>query len=111
MLTIRQTTTADIEEVVRLYEAARAFMKETGNPTQWSGAYPAREDVERDIARGIGYVACQGERIVCAFAFFVGDEPTYRRIEGGAWQNERPYGVVHRIATSTHGRGIAGLRW
>ncbi len=109
MLTIRKTTAADIEAVNQIYLSARTFMRATGNPTQWNGVYPNSQDVAEDIRRGIGYVVCEGDEIVGAFAFFVGKEPTYRRIDGGAWKKEGPYGVIHRIAVARHGLGIAGL--
>ena len=33
---IRPTTTDDLEEVMKIYEHARAFMREHDNPRQWS---------------------------------------------------------------------------
>ena len=39
-------------------------------------------------------------------------EPTYRNIEDGAWRDDSPYGVVHRIATDgTRGVGTFCLNW
>jgi len=40
------------------------------------------------------------------FFFAVGEDPTYRVIEDGAWLNDRPYGVIHRIAGDGSIRGI-----
>ena len=39
------------------------------------------------------------------FCYFVGDEPTYHEIDG-AWQNDAPYGVVHRIGSDGAVPGI-----
>ena len=33
-------------------------------------------------------------------------EPTYRRITDGAWLDDRPYGVVHRIAADGSEKGV-----
>ena len=35
-----------------------------------------------------------------------GEDPTYSIIEG-AWLNEQPYGVIHRLASSGREKGIA----
>lgn len=109
MLTIRKTTEKDIPAINEIYASARAFMRQTGNPTQWNGIYPGETDIANDVKRGIGYAVCDGDEIVGAFAFFVGEEPTYCRMDGGSWKKEGPYGVIHRIAVARHGAGIAGF--
>ncbi|MDE6498997.1 MAG: GNAT family N-acetyltransferase [Muribaculaceae bacterium] len=74
-------------------------MRSYGNLTQWAGAYPARADVEADVAAGNLYVAEDADgRVVMVFAFIPGEDPTYNRIEG-AWFNDEVYGTIHRIAT------------
>ena len=39
----------------------------------------------------------RNNQICGAFVFFIGDDPTYRYIEG-SWMKDTPYGVIHRIA-------------
>lgn len=109
MLTIRKTTEKDIPAINEIYASARAFMRQTGNPTQWNGIYPGERDIANDVKHGIGYAVCDGDEIVGAFAFFVGEEPTYCRMDGGSWKKGGPYGVIHRIAVARHGAGIAGF--
>lgn len=46
-----------------------------------------------------------GGEIVGVFAFLLGEEPTYRTIEG-KWQNDLPYVVIHRIAGNGRQKGI-----
>lgn len=104
---IRQALPSDLETIEKLYEAARAYMCRSGNPSQWAGGYPQKELVERDIAAGSCYVCMQEEKILGVFCYFEQPDPTYRRIYEGAWLNQRPYGVIHRIAVGTHGRGVA----
>ena len=107
MILIRKMTADDVAAVDRIYQDARIFMRQNGNMTQWNGVYPNGEDAADDVRRGIGYVACEDGCVIAAFAFFVGEERTYRRIDGGNWRKAGPYGVIHRIAVAHHGRGIA----
>lgn len=66
------------------------------------------------MAKGRLYVvvADSGE-VVGVFVFFVGIEPTYGRIVAGTWPDDKPYGVVHRIASrqGSHGVGTYALEW
>jgi hypothetical protein len=41
--------------------------------------------------------------------FSLDGEPTYAKIYEGAWLNDAPYGVIHRIAVAEQGRGIIGF--
>ena len=60
-----------------------------------------------DIAHGLSYVGedAAGE-IVMAFAFIIGDDPTYKIIEDGRWLNNLPYGTIHRLGSNGKHRGI-----
>ncbi len=104
---IRPATYADVAAAAKIYDDARQFMKETGNPSQWAGEYPNGYDVELGIAKGTSYV-CENEgEIVATFHFEANaDDPTYRKIYEGEWKNSEPYGVIHRIAVKYHRRGI-----
>ena len=104
---IRKTTLADIDAVAAIYDRARIFMCEQGNPTQWAGEYPNADTARDDVANGVGYVCEEGGRVVGAFAFIVGEEPTYQVIEGGSWRSDEPYGTIRRIASDGTVRGIA----
>ena len=104
---IRKTTPADIAAVVAVFDSARAFMREQGNPTQWAGVYPSAANVEADIAQGSSYVFEDAARVVGTFAFVLGDEPMYQVIDDGAWRSSQPYGTIHRIASDGTARGLA----
>lgn len=104
--TIRKATRNDVEAVLAVYESARRYMRATGNLTQWSDGYPAETDVRADIAAGNLYVGEADGEIVMAFAFIIGDDPTYRIIEQGAWLNDRPYGTVHRLGSNGRRSGM-----
>ena len=106
---IELATLEKVPQILDIYAAARAYMRENGNMEQWSGNYPAREDVCSDIEAGHLYLCTEGDEIYGVFCFFEGEEPTYRNIYDGAWLNDKPYGVIHRVAVSKHQRGVAGF--
>lgn len=112
-LSVRPATLADLHAVMGIYDGARQYMRTQGNPTQWAGGYPPEALIREDMERGQCYLctdAGDGE-ILGVFCFFVGEDPTYRRIEDGAWLNDAPYGVIHRIAVgeNAHRRGVASF--
>lgn len=97
---------------MEIYKHARQFMKEHGNPNQWGPTnWPPEELIHSDIAAGNSYVCTCGERIVGTFFFTQGRdiEPTYRAIENGAWMDDRPYGVIHRLASDGTMSGVGSF--
>ena len=106
-MVIRQSTPEDLPEILRLIAAARAFMVEHGNPSQWPEGYPSPEQLSSDIARCHSYVFVAPEYagLVGTFYFAVEEEPSYQHIEG-RWLNDNPYGVIHRLASDGRVRGL-----
>ncbi|MCC8115104.1 MAG: N-acetyltransferase [Bacteroidales bacterium] len=96
----------DLEAVMRILKEGKEKMRESGNLSQWSGGYPSSAIIEEDIRRGQSFVVEEDGRIVAAFAFIMGEDPTYKRIEDGKWLNDEPYGTIHRIASAKGARGI-----
>ncbi|MDR0862525.1 MAG: GNAT family N-acetyltransferase [Oscillospiraceae bacterium] len=111
-MTIRKTTTDDLAEVLRIYADAREYMRESGNPSQWGDSRPTRETVEHDIACGASYVCEISGEITAVFYFNIERDPTYEQIDG-AWLNDEPCGVVHRIAKRRDAKGAGAfcLNW
>ena len=103
---IRSATLTDLETVLTIYETARRFMREHGNLHQWTGGYPPASLVEQDIRDGHCIVCEEGGELLGVFCYFDGPDPTYEYIEG-EWVNDRPYGVIHRIAVTAHRYGVA----
>ncbi len=101
---IRKAISADLPRLLLLYQNARAFMARTGNPNQWGKTTPTKEQLEGDIERGELYIA-EEEELLGAFVFFTRPEPCYREIDG-SWQNDTPYGTIHRVASSGIKRGF-----
>ena len=107
-LSVRHSLESDLSCMLAIYERARAYMASLGNPHQWGDSgYPSSALLREDIARGVSYVVVdQCDEVVATFVFVEGEDPTYIIIEG-AWLNEEPYGVIHRLASSGRERGIA----
>lgn len=103
---IRPSGWADLEEILAVYARARAFMREHGNRTQWAGGHPARALVEQDIAMGTGFVLESEAGLEGVFALLAGTDPTYARIEDGAWLSDAPYGTIHRLASAGRAHGV-----
>ena len=104
---IEQATLSQLPQIMEVYAKARAFMAQNGNPLQWGQNYPPEEMIRQDILDGKCYVNLKGEEIAAVFYFAVEEDPTYRVIDG-AWLNDEPYGVIHRIAVAQNGKGAAG---
>ncbi len=107
MADIRPARASDLEAMLAVYASARAFMARTGNPRQWADGHPRRELLEEDIAQGRSYVM-EGEdgAVHAAFFYAPGPDPTYNLIEEGAWLDDEPYGVIHRIAGDGQLKGV-----
>ena len=104
---IRPARAEDLPSILALYDAGRAYMRANGNQSQWGDGYPSASLVQEDIAGGNCFLCVENENPVGVFCYFNGSDPTYRVIEDGAWLNEAPYGVLHRIAVAAHRRGVA----
>ena len=119
---IRRAKLEDLPQMLLIYQRARRFMKETGNPNQWKDSYPEEDLVKKGILEGKVWLCVaegpedgrEGEKVhpgevLGTFYFAIEDEPAYQVIEGGRWLNEKPYGVIHRVASSGRGKGFARL--
>lgn len=105
---IRKALPEDLDVLVGIFDRARQFMHATGNGNQWINGYPSRELIEENIQSGHSYVCEEDGEIQGTFYFLQGDapDPNYLKIYGGEWLNDRPYGVVHRIATAGRKKGV-----
>ncbi len=112
-ISIKKATDSDLERLMDIYAYARDFMARTGNPHQWGDTnWPSREVILKDIAAGEAYVILAPDgHIAGAFVYRKGPvaDPCYREISDGAWRQERPYGVVHRLAGDGSVKGLAQM--
>ena len=118
-LKYRKAEPADAERIMEIIRQAQAQMRALGS-LQWQDGYPARTDIDNDIARGYGYVfeksgtaeepaaagtpqKCDKGRAsgaVIAYGAVVFDgEPAYGAIDG-AWLTGGDYVVLHRLAVA-----------
>lgn len=110
---IRKAAPEDLDAMLKVYEQARCFMRESGNSRQWVNGYPSRELLAEDIRCGQSYLCFCGEVLAAVFCFFVGIEPSYQEIREGAWKDDASYGVIHRLGVCLRRRGIASycIEW
>ena len=129
-LKYRKAEPADAERIMEIIRQAQAQMRALGS-LQWQDGYPARADIDRDIARGYGYVFEKSDAAenpaaaetpqkydkgtvpggVIAYGAVVFDgEPAYGAIDG-AWLTGGDYVVLHRLAVADgeKGRGVAAV--
>ena len=101
---IRRANKNDLISIMPIYEVAKMKMREDSNMHQWSDKYPDEETLLDDINRGELYIACADE-IYGVFMLSFSGEETYEEIQG-AWLNDEPYAVIHRIASLGKGRNL-----
>ena len=113
MIDFRTATADDLPQILEIYQNARNFMRQTGNPHQWRDQHPAVEILLEDIRKKQLYLCVTDSQVAAVFCYFRDIDPTYLQIYGGQWLNDRPYGVIHRIAVAQQGQGIAAhcFRW
>lgn len=103
---IRHANMEDLQSILEIYDYARMFMKENGNPRQWGDGYPAPLILKNDIRQKQLFVGTDKSQIYGVFAFILGEDPTYSHIEHGSWKSNDPYGTIHRIAGNGRRRGF-----
>ena len=111
---IRKALPADVETMLEIYVQARATMRNSGNFLQWNDNYPSIEIIETDMAAGNSYVCTDDSgAIVATFCFMLANEPTYTNIYNGKWLNNKPYGVMHRLAGNGKAKGVGAycIEW
>ena len=99
---IKKAEVKDLPKLSELYEAARRYMRESGNPDQWGMSYPGEDILLNDIANGVLYT---DEEFNFAFVL-MGEEEAYRDIYGGSWLNDKPYLTIHRVAGNGKVKGV-----
>lgn len=106
MKRIRKSTMNDLPEMLVIFDNARKYMASHGNPNQWHDNWPSKEILISDIELGQSYIVEDDEKgILATFAYIVGVDRTYLEIDG-AWLTDKPYGTIHRLASSQKERDI-----
>ena len=102
---IRKAVMDDLPNILKVYEYAREFMRDTKNPAQWGNSYPPKDLLTDDIRNGQLYVM-ENNGIHAVFALIFGEDPTYRKIYNGQWISDTLYATIHRIAGDGSVRGV-----
>lgn len=122
---IRKAAEGDLPRMMEIYAVEGPLPPDDGDLCRGSPLYggpwkpqpvgtdqlASGERIRADIAEGSSYVCVRQNRVVGAFYFRQGEgiEPTYQRIENGAWKEAGPYGVIHRLAGDGSAKGIGTL--
>jgi hypothetical protein len=109
-MSVRLASERDLDRITEIYERARKYMRENGNPDQWGSSYPSEELLRSDIDKKLLHVVefdrpDRGTEICGVFALFGDGDPIYNNIEG-KWLNDLPHAAIHRVASSGEKRGV-----
>lgn len=105
-MTIKTAVMDELGEILEIYAFAREQMKNSGNKKQWGNNQPSLETIKEDIGKNQMYVIRDEDSICGVFSFIMGIDPTYQKIDDGAWLNDEPYGTIHRVASAGKRPGI-----
>ena len=62
--TIRETRVTDMAEIMRVMEAAKGIMRESGNSNQWGDGYPSEAVIASDMEKHGGFVMEEEGRVL-----------------------------------------------
>lgn len=111
---VRRAKRDELSEILRIYEVAKKYMRESGNPNQWGKDYPPLDDFLKELEEGLIYVLerenpTEGQRsIYGVFELMNTPDPTYSYIEDGCWISDAPYGTIHRVASDGSEKNVLG---
>lgn len=110
-MNIRPARESELPRLMELFDTARAYMRKNGNTVQWVNGYPSEDLIRQDIAQDRAFVVEEDGIAEAVFCYLAGRhvEPTYAVVYGGAWPDDAPYGVIHRLASSGKLRGVMGF--
>ncbi len=80
------------------HASARKFMKQSGNPKQWGETVFRRKIAGKGYRKEQLYVVKMIPVFMECLLLSSEKEPTYEKIEQGAWISDTEYGTLHRVA-------------
>lgn len=103
---LRKTKLEELEQVMKIIEEGRTFLKEQGI-NQWQHGEPSRETIINDINEGISYVL-EKSGVIVATAMLTTFDEDYEKYPT-LWTANSSYLAIHRISTARELRnqGIA----
>lgn len=106
----RRTEEKDLDAIMKMVDAAKAYMKAQGIP-QWQDGYPNRESFRLDMEKESSYVLEEYGAVVGTMAIYLDGDVNYNKIYMGNWLSEnQPYAAIHRVVVDADkkGKGLAG---
>ena len=100
---VRSAVAVELDELMTLFDSAKAFMRQRGNAGQWKD-YPPRELIAADIAAGECFVLEEEETVQGVFVFSHRRDEEYERSEAGF--DGGAYATVHRLASAGKRQGV-----
>lgn len=104
----RPTAPDDIARIMEIVAQAQERFRALGID-QWQDGYPTAGVFLQDMAAGSSYAVETDSQVIATACISFDGEPTYRTIGDGAWPDDGPYAVIHRLAVDRKmlRRGIA----
>lgn len=98
-----------INDVMNIISQAKKYFKEN-NIDQWQDGYPNEISICNDIDLNNSYVLIDDDKILGTMYFRIGDDITYKVIDGH-WLTNGSYAVIHRIVVDSEykGHSLAGI--
>lgn len=96
----RQAKSTEVDRLWSLILQAKERLRLSGCD-QWQGPYPSREDIQKDLFHGNGYILTVNDEPTVYGALIFDPEPAYASIQG-AWGSDLPYVTLHRLAVASH---------
>ena len=85
----REAKPTDMAEIMKVMDAAKMIMRQSGNMHQWGEDYPSEAVITADMVRNGGFVVEDDGMVVGYFAFLPSPEPTYANIYEGKWLDDK----------------------
>lgn len=102
-----KSTISDLSVIMKIIGDAQQYLASL-EIDQWQDGYPTEEQIELDIVNNDSFIIKNDEGIIIGTTVFTfNEETTYREIDG-KWitDNNKPYGVIHRLAVDDDYRKI-----
>lgn len=99
-MNIRKARLHELPEIMAIFDRARRFMRETGNPRQWRD-YPPEQLLRQDILAGDCYVMESGDGLEAVFVMQAGPDGEY-----GPYSTGGDYLSLHRLASAGRRKGV-----
>lgn len=78
----------------------------SGNTHLWDDNHPSRGQIAKDFASGSSYLLLEDAKPIAIWAFVKVPEPRYDVVYNWAWLDDRPYHVIHRLASLPQYHGV-----